>query len=359
MNTPHIRHAWFPPTIPKRKHSIELDAESEWPNTYRALSSGPTPPIAPRPAKRLRALEGGLAGLTLDVTGGWKTEPAPPSASPPEVIVSNAPSNPSLGQVHDNETSISEAEPYISSIYEYASPYPTTTGSSVVSLPLRGEVSEASASDEERDRERDVGRETVVSVGAQHGMPGYVVYEPEGGLEKRKRGDLEMDEDEVERSSKAGKKKWFEPEKDRIVVLDLESSEDESITRSPRRRRSAFSLATSSSSTPSSPQKENPAGRPRSQTDADGTEYVINPALLSHLSPTNTVGKPIIPREEDPGKAVVLFRPAPWDAGAPTLGSESGSPTTEIQNESRAEDEVVEMEASPLVEDEDAMDVDP
>ncbi|KAG9081962.1 hypothetical protein FRC06_005305 [Ceratobasidium sp. 370] len=358
MNTPSIQHAWFPPAIPKRKHSIELDAESEWPSAYRALS-GPAPPV-PRPAKRLRALEGGLAGLTLDVTNamaaGWKAEPEPrePSASPPEVV--NAPHN--GNQIHDNEASISEAEPYISSIYEYASPYPATTGSSAVSLPLRGEVSEASASDEEKDREKDVGRETIVSVGAQHGMPAYVVYEPEGGTEKRKRGDIEMDEDELERSSRAGKKKWFEPEKDRIVVLDLESSEDESITRSPRRRRSAFSLATSSS-TPSSPQKENPAGRPRSQTDADGAEYIINPALLSHLSPTNTVGKPIIPREDDPGKAVVLFRPAPWGSGVPALGSESGSPTAETQNESRAEeDQVVEMEASPLVEDEDAMDVD-
>ncbi|KAG8744497.1 hypothetical protein FRC10_010062 [Ceratobasidium sp. 414] len=354
MNTPHIRHAWFPPTIPKRKHSLELDAESEWPSAYRALS-GPAPPV-PRPAKRLKALEGGLAGLTLNVANamgaGWKMDPElrEPSASPAEVV--------SAGQVHDNEALISEAEPYMSSIYEYASPYPTTTGSSVVSLPLKGEVSEASASDEEKDRETDVGRETVVSVGAHHGMPGYLVYEPEGGSEKRKRGDIEMDEDDMERPSKAGKKKWFEPEKDRIVVLDLESSEDESITRSPRRRRSAFSLATSSS-TPSSPQKEIPAGRPRSQTDADGTEFVINPALLSHLSPTNAVGKPIIPREEDPGKAVVLFRPVPWGAGVPSSGSESGSPTAETRNESRVEqDEMVEMEASPLVEDDDAMDVD-
>ncbi|KAG8706365.1 hypothetical protein FRC09_002443 [Ceratobasidium sp. 395] len=385
MNTSSIRHAWFPPTIPKRKHSLsELDAESEWPAAYRALS-GPALPV-PRPAKRIKALEGGLAGLRLDTmnavngvqgvgVGGWTK--VQEEAVLNNVQVEEVGVNPSGSQIHMDDISeagpyVSEAEPYISSIYEYASPYPTTTGSSVVSLPLRGEVSEASASDEEKDihpgRERE--RETVVNVNARQGLPGYVVYEPEVGLasEKRKRGQsgddgvVEMDEDEVERSSKVGKKKWFEPEKDRIVILDLESSEDESITRSPRRRRSAFSLNTgsaTSSSTPSSPQKDGSlsAGRPRSQTDADGTDFIINPALLSHLSPTNTVGKPIIPREDDPGKAVVLFRPVSWGTGVANTGSESGSPTEESRS-AVEEDEIVEMEASPLIQDEDAMDVD-
>ncbi|KAG9094156.1 hypothetical protein FRC07_011351 [Ceratobasidium sp. 392] len=214
MNAHSIRHAWFPPTIPKRKISLtELDTESEWPSAFRALSG---PAHAPRPAKRIKALEGGLAGLKLDMgagMNGWKTNVEPS----PEEVMQEEQQEPNAGsQIHETHFS-SEAEPYISSIYEYASPYPTTTGSSVVSLPLRGEVSEASASDEERDqKEREmVGRETVVNVQAQRGLPGYVVYEPEAGTEKRKSRGEEDEMEMEERDSKAGKKKWFEPEKDR------------------------------------------------------------------------------------------------------------------------------------------------
>ncbi|QRW07963.1 hypothetical protein RhiLY_06962 [Ceratobasidium sp. AG-Ba] len=341
MNISHIRHAWFPPAVPKRKHALdsETDAESEWPNTYKPITPGPSP----RPAKRLRALEGGLAGLTIHNNHLDSTTRSPPS---PEVKIQ---------PVQERDAYASEAEPYMNSIYEYASPYPTTTGSSVVSLPLRGEVSEASGSDEEKDRAD--GRQTVTNVGAQAGIPGYVVYEPEMEMSKRKR---DMSDDGEGEAKKAGKQKWFEPEKDPaqkgIVILDLESSEDESVTRSPRRRRSAFSLS-SSSSAPSSPQKETANGRPRSQsqTDADNAEFVINPALLSHLAPLGGAA-PVIPREEDPGKAVVLFRPAPWGTGVAPLenGEESPLPSPVDQ----PADDVVEMEASPLIDDEDAMDVD-
>jgi hypothetical protein len=376
MNT-HIRHAWFPPTIPKRKHS--LDAESEWPSAYHALS-GPAPTKSPRPAKRLRGLEGGLAGLSLAHGQGQGVNGAVGGAGGGGAMMtintwnldgtdgSPASSAPVTGnQIHDAPWD-GEAEPYISSIYEYASPHPGTTMSSAVSLPLQGEVCEASDEDEDGRGAwgREEGRPTFVN--GQEGMPGYVVYEPEGGpgAEKRKRGDeVEMDE------ARAGKKKWYEPEKDRtsrrisshihpcihdhigIVVLDLDSSEDESTTRSPRRRRSAFSLSSSSSpSSPTSSQKE--PGRPRSQTDADAAEYVISPALLSHLPPAHAVSSVVpILREDDPAKAIVLFRPAPWGTGAASLGEEG-----EIESQDSGAESVVDMEASPLMSDEDAMDVD-
>lgn len=150
---------------------------------------------------------------------------------------------------------------------------------------------------------------------------------------------------EDEGGEKKGKRTWYEPEKDResrcfpylleinvvvgIVVLDLDSSEDESANRSPRRRRSAFSLSSTSQSSSSN--------RPRSQTDAPAPEYIINPTLLSHLPPTPVIS---IPREEDPARAVVLFKPVVWNAGA------------------REEESPVDQEAPVEARDDDAMDID-
>ena len=65
----------------------------------------------------------------------------------------------------------------------------------------------------------------------------------------------------------------------------------------------------------------------------------------------------MIPREDDPGKAIVLFRPAPWGTGAAPLETGGESPIPSHVDQAVHED-VVEMEASPLIEDEDAMDVD-
>ncbi|KAF8606383.1 hypothetical protein BDV93DRAFT_505944 [Ceratobasidium sp. AG-I] len=322
-----IRHAWFPPTIPKRKHSVELDTESEWPSAYHALS-GPAP--GPRPAKRLKALEGGLAGLSLGRPGiSIVTGPTPNEAGKENDVQVEAEVDEGGNQIHNASLGDGGAEPYISSIYEWASPGPTTSQSSVMSLPLKGEVQEASDEDDEdrmdaRERGSRMGGEvegTTFVRGARDGVMGYEVYEPEVGngvmaIEKRKRGDeIEMDE------SEGRKKKWYEPEKDRIVVLDLDSSEDESTSRSPRRRRSAFSLSSPTSpSSPSLPSAHHAPGRPRSQTEAP--EFVINPALLSHLSPVHSTAAGIlsIPREDDPVKAVVLFKPAPWGTGVPPIG---------------------------------------
>lgn len=214
-----IRHAWFPPTIPKRKLSLELDAESEWPSAYRAIA-GPAP--APRPAKRLRGLEGGLAGLTLGKPGiSIITGPVPNEMGQEKDVQVQAERG--GNQIHDTSLGDGEAEPYISSIYEWASPGPATSRSSVMSLPLKGEVQETSDEDDEdgmgaRGDDSRMGGEgegTTFVRGARNGVMGYEVYEPNVGseavaMEKRKRGDeVEMDE------SEGRKKKWYEPEKDR------------------------------------------------------------------------------------------------------------------------------------------------
>ena len=94
---------------------------------------------------------------------------------------------------------------------------------------------------------------------------------------------------------------------------------------------------------------------------------MINPALLSHLSPVHSTAAGVlsIPREENPAKAVVLFKPAPWGTGVPPVGestvenqdtsSESQDTGSEIQD---MDLNATPMEASPLMQDEDAMDVD-
>lgn len=220
-----IRHAWFPPAIPKRKLSLELDAESEWPSAYHALS-GPAPgPGNSRPAKRLRALEGGLAGLSLNRPGAISIVTGPmPNPPEPEVSVGRE-----VNQIHDASLDDGGAEPYIESIYEWASPGPATSRSSVMSLPLKGEVSEVSDEDDEGGRSPEVTRMSRVDEmeeggstfvrGSRDGLMGYEVYEPEGGssaggVDKRKRGEeVEMDE------SEGRKKKWYEPEKDRTSHL--------------------------------------------------------------------------------------------------------------------------------------------
>ncbi|CAE6497446.1 unnamed protein product [Rhizoctonia solani] len=337
MNAHSIRHAWFPPSIPKRKLDREFDTESEWPSTYRPLS-GST--LGSRPTKRLRHLEGEMAGLTLKAT------------SEPVTINTNTeflgPSIPSLtNQIHDAPLD-GEAEPYISSIYEYASPH-TGFGSSAASLPLRGEISEVGTSDEECGAKDEIEERQMdgMRMGNGHfvqgekGTLGYTVYEPECGPEKRKRevGDSEHG------LEKKGKQSWYEPEKDRIVILDLDSSEDESVTRSPRQRRSAFSL--SSASGGSSTQS-----RSQSETQKETPEFIINPSLLSHILPPGAV-VPLIPKEDNPAQAIVLYKPAPW-ATAP----QSEKPEVTDIEESTASSEPASMDASPLIQDDDAMDID-
>ncbi|CAE6496553.1 unnamed protein product [Rhizoctonia solani] len=341
MNTHSIRHAWFPPAIPKRKHDRELDNESEWPSAFRPLSG---PVLEARPTKRLRHLEGGLAGLTIKAQTA--EEPIAINTDP-EFLAPTVPSP--TNQIHDAPFD-GEAEPYISSIYEYASPH-TGFGSSVASLPLQGEVSEVNTSDEEFGMKDDIEERQMngarmgngIFVVGEEGMPGYTVYEPECGPEKRKRT---VDDDEHGLGKKE-KRSWYEPEKDRIVILDLDSSEDESVTHSPRRRRSAFSL--SSGSQGSSPT------RPRSQTEIqkDGPDFIINPSLLSHL-PSPVAGVPSIPREDNPTQAVVLYKPAPWSSGA----SQVEEPEVADIEDVTLDKAPASMEASPLIQDDDAMDID-
>ncbi|KAH7339261.1 hypothetical protein B0J17DRAFT_705405 [Rhizoctonia solani] len=336
MNAHSIRHAWFPPAVPKRKHDKEFDNESEWPSAYRPLSRSNSDA---RPTKRLRHLEGGLAGLTLS------QEKSIAINTNPGLL---APCGPSPGnQIHDAALD-GEAEPYISSIYEYASPH-TGFGSSAASLPLRGEISEVNTSDEECGMKDDMTEQMIgarmgngVFVNGEKGMPGYTVYEPESGQEKRKR-EVGDDEHGLE---KRGKRSWYEPEKDRIVILDLDSSEDESITRSPRRRRSAFSLSSTA---------QGSSTRPRSQTEvqSDTPEFIINPSLLSHLPPPET-GIPSIPREDNPAQAVVLYKPAPWATPAPRTEEPE---VTDIED-TATNSGFTSMEASPLIQDDDAMDID-
>ncbi|CAE6539211.1 unnamed protein product [Rhizoctonia solani] len=337
MNTHSIRHAWFPPTIPKRKLDREFDNESEWPNAYRPLS-GSTPEL--RPTKRLRHLEGGMAGLTLKATSEPITINTDPEFLPSSVSSTN--------QIHDAPLD-GETEPYISSIYDYASPH-TGFGSSAASLPLRSEISEVGTSDEECGAKDEIAGRDVdgmrmgngVFIRGEKGMPGYTVYEPECGPEKRKR-DVG---DDAHRVEKREKRSWYEPEKDRIVVLDLDSSEDESTTRSPRRRRSAFSLSSMS---------QGASSRPRSQSEAqnDAPEFIINPSLLSHIPSLGTV-VPSIPREENPAQAIVLYKPAPWVATAPPADEPE---VTDIE-EVTAISEPASMDTVPLTQDDDAMDID-
>ncbi|KAF8678298.1 hypothetical protein RHS04_05686 [Rhizoctonia solani] len=362
MNAHSIRHAWFPPAIPKRKHdNREFDSESEWPSTYRPLSE---PTLESRPTKRLRQLEGDLAELTLRARNPLSEEPitinTDPEALSPPYSHPRAHSN----QTHDVPLD-GEAEPYISSIYEFASPH-IGSRSSVASLPLQGEVSEVNTSDEEYEMKEDVEGQQMngsrigggVFVRGEEGVPGYTVYEPENGPEKRKR----KVEDDEHGLNKRGKRSWYEPEKDRecfvslatytsyscarvgVVVLDLDSSEDESVTRSPRRRRSAFSLTAASQKSSSS--------RSRSQTETreDTPEFVINPKLLLHISSKTSV--PSIPREENSTQAVILYKPAPWI----TEPHEGEPEVTDIEN--IVPESSIPMEASPLVQDDDAMDID-
>jgi hypothetical protein len=126
------------------------------------------------------------------------------------------------------------------------------------------------------------------------------------------------------------------------VVLDLDSSDDESVTRSPRRRRSAFSLSIGSGST-----------SPRSQTETqdDAPDFVINPKLLSHISSPGT-GIPSIPREEISTQAVVLYKPIPWISDPQEREPEV------IDIEDVASLGNASVEASPLTQDDDAMDID-
>ncbi|CAE6450179.1 unnamed protein product [Rhizoctonia solani] len=340
MNAHSIRHAWFPPAIPKRKHDRDFDSESEWPSTYRPLSE---PTLEPRPTKRLRQLEGGLADLTLK---SRNHEESITINTGREILTPPLP-NPSFNQIHDT-TLDGETEPYITSIYEFASPH-TGFGSSAASLPLRGEVSEANTSDEECGMKSgaDVQRTNSSRMGngvfvqGEEGIPGYTVYEPENSPEKRKR---EVDDDE-HGFEKKGKRSWYEPQKDRIVVLDLDSSEDESVAHSPRRRRSAFSLSAGSRGTSST--------RPRSQTETqeDAPDFVINPKLLSHVFSPGT-GIPSIPREDVPTQAVVLYKPAPWITD-PRKDEPEVTDVEEVVPASNAP-----MGASPLIRDDDAMDID-
>lgn len=82
--------------------------------------------------------------------------------------------------------------------------------------------------------------------------------------------------------------------------------------------------------------------------------------LLSHLSPVHSTAAGIlsIPREEDPAKAVVLFKPAPWGTGVPPINESTTGAQDENPENQNMELNATFMEISPLMEDEDAMDVD-
>jgi len=75
----------------------------------------------------------------------------------------------------------------------------------------------------------------------------------------------------------------YEPEKDRIVITDLDSSEDES---------------------------ENAEG-----SFADES-FAVSPAILAHLhsSKTSMLKNIVLPPTSNDSRALVLFRPSPWAA---------------------------------------------
>ncbi|KAF8757271.1 hypothetical protein RHS01_04157 [Rhizoctonia solani] len=298
------------------------------------------PTLESRPTKRLRQLEGDLAELTLRARNPLSEEPitinTDPEALSPPYSHPRAHSN----QTHDVPLD-GEAEPYISSIYEFASPH-IGSRSSVASLPLQGEVSEVNTSDEEYEMKEDV--EGQQMNGSRIG--GGVFVRGKRVCPAIPFTNLKMD---LKRENERLKTMSMDLTKEGrgavgVVVLDLDSSEDESVTRSPRRRRSAFSLTAASQKSSSS--------RSRSQTETreDTPEFVINPKLLLHISSTTSV--PSIPREENSTQAVILYKPAPWI----TEPHEGEPEVTDIEN--IVPESSIPMEASPLVQDDDAMDID-
>ncbi|KDQ07187.1 hypothetical protein BOTBODRAFT_39019 [Botryobasidium botryosum FD-172 SS1] len=89
---------------------------------------------------------------------------------------------------------------------------------------------------------------------------------------------MDSDDDDVQMK----KVSWYEPEKDRIVVLDLDLSDDES---DPRPE-----------TTPAATSSDNPS-------------YEISPAAIASLPP---LFRPIKYIPESDSRALVLFRPSPW-----------------------------------------------
>ncbi|KIJ49568.1 hypothetical protein M422DRAFT_27937 [Sphaerobolus stellatus SS14] len=114
----------------------------------------------------------------------------------------------------------------------------------------------------------------------------------------------------------------YEPEKDRIVVTDLDSSEDESET------------------------NESSAN--------DG--FTVSPAYLAHINATKStppILKPVIPQPDaGDSRALVLFRPPPWTPPSQQLGESYTSDNNNTQ------DIEVEPSTPQVVEsDPDAMDI--
>lgn len=113
----------------------------------------------------------------------------------------------------------------------------------------------------------------------------------------------------------------YEPEKDRIVVTDLDSSEDESET--------------------------------NSETSPDDSGFTVSPAFLSRIQLSKPpLLKPLPPSDCADSRALVLFRPSPWSAQNTQQLNQYYS-----QRDSEQKDNNMEYTAPPVEEESDAMEI--
>ncbi|KAF5321219.1 hypothetical protein D9619_001406 [Psilocybe cf. subviscida] len=234
LTSTHIRHPWFDTVMMKRKHRDTVSPEEELPSSPVATSRATisAKPTSPPPAKRRRcSLENGFADLSLHSTP-HPTSPLPVTQGPPAV---SGPSGP-LYYYAESASSASSSSPSPDS-------YPN-----VLDVTSEGIM--------------DAEPYMLGLSSAMHNPPTYTVEEPQ------------IPEVTMKTSS------WYEPERDRIVVTDIDSfaqSDDE--------------------------------GEDNSSANA----HHINPALLSRIRAAATRSTPssLLPTHPTNSQAVILFKPLP------------------------------------------------
>ncbi|KAI8993769.1 hypothetical protein BD414DRAFT_480405 [Trametes punicea] len=318
---PYYLHPWFRMPSLKRKE-LSSDEEDAPTTPLRAASVESRRSLSPAPApspkrRRCDVLESGMSQLTLDgrpipsssasfIPGQFASRPPPPS--PPPLDASTA-------------AATAAVYPPIAPTVHFPD---TATTASQSAAPLWADGPHAP---------------NVTHLPNANGTA--TVIRPESVEEPTSPETIAEEVPEVpEVSMKVPS--WYEIEKDRIVITDLEGSDSEEDEDDDRGK-----------SQPAAPAVIEDA-------DADAPQFTISSVLLDRLPKPGTPFGPLAPKSNS-SNALVLYRPLPLpreprsDADEDKENRDVRTPTVEEEDAPRIE-EVVETEDVPIAEDEVPMD---
>ncbi|KAH9892839.1 hypothetical protein C8Q73DRAFT_699648 [Cubamyces lactineus] len=281
---PYYLHPWFKMPSLKRKE-LSSDEEDAPTTPIRAASLDHRRSLSPAPSPKRRrcdVLESGMSQLTLD---GRPIPPSPAQFAPGQFpSVTPAAAFPTAPTVQYPDA-LPPATPQWTDarLAPNVTQLPTTAVPTSVVLP--GSVEEPTSP------------ETVVE---------------------------EEEADAPEVSMKVPS--WYEIEKDRIVITDLEDSDSEDSDAAGAKARST----------------------PTADADADSPQFTISSALLDRLPKPHTLG-PLAPESSSANNALVLYRPLPIPV---KTDEDEDTRTPREEEDSPSIEEVVETEDVPVMEDE-------